>query len=681
MESTYPTPEPPFLWSSSRENQLPTDSPTAHPKFGLNPRRFLLYPILPLMRSLLLAFVFAAAGTVLLHGEETQVLVYGGTPAGIAAALAAARDGERVLLVEPTERLGGMVTCGLSHTDFRTLEGLNGAFLEFSQRVEKYYRDTYGADSPQVRDSWHGVFGEPKVNLAVFEKMLAEQPGITVWKNRRLFNVRSSGDPGSRSIGMAAFLENDDHTTITVSADIYIDATYEGDLIAAAKVPYRVGREGREEYQESLAPEQPDAQLQAYNFRLTATQDPANRAHPRKPRGYDRADFAEILPLFASGKLKKVFGYPSECLFKAQTPALPNGKYDINDVSRGLVRLSLPGENLEWPDGGGGAAVRSGPPADAKAEVPYSPTGLRQARQRIFDAHLRWNTGLLYFLQNDDAVPPAVREEARSWGWCRDEFDENGHVPPQIYVREARRMVGSYIFTQKDVSTAPNDARAVLRTDAIAIGDYGPNCHGTGHEGTRFAGKHTGEFYERVSPYQIPYGVLTTKSVENLLAPGPVSSSHVGFCALRLEPIWMSLGQAAGHAAHLARASGTVVQRVSIPKLQARLHAQGGATIYVSDVRPDAPDYAAVQWWGTVGGLHGLATPPAKSGERGKNLHGQYYEAFPQHAAVLAQPLDGHVALRWRRLAVELGLDASKLPALDASVTRAEFIRAAYAAR
>jgi len=631
------------------------------------------------MRSLSLALLLA--GAALLHGEETQVLVYGGTPAGIAAALAAARDGERVLLVEPTERLGGMVTCGLSHTDFRTLEGLNGAFLEFSRRVEKYYRDTYGADSPQVRDCWHGVFAEPKVNLAVFEKMLAEQPGITIWKNRRLFNVRSSGDPESRSIGMAAFLEADDRTTLTVSADIYIDATYEGDLIAAAKVPYRVGREGREEYQEPLAPEQPDAQLQAYNFRLTATQDPANRNHPRKPHGYDRAEFAGILPLFASGKLKKVFGYPSDCLFKAQTPALPNGKYDVNDVSKGLVRLSLPGENLEWPDGGGGAAVRSGPPADVKAEVPYSPTGLRQARQRIFENHLRWNTGLLYFLQNDEVVPPTVRDEARSWGWCRDEFDDNGHLPPQIYVREARRMVGSYIFTQKDVATAPNDARAVLRTEAIAIGDYGPNCHGTGHEGTRFAGKHTGEFYERVPPYQIPYGVLTTRTVENLLAPGPVSSSHVGFCALRLEPIWMSLGQAAGHAAHLARSAGTVVQRISVPKLQARLHDQGGATIYVSDVRPGSPDYVAVQWWGTIGGLHGLAAPPEKPGERGKNLHGQYYEAFPQHAADLDLPLTGEVALRWRRLAVELGLDASKLPTLDASVTRAEFIRAAYAAR
>ena len=283
-----------------------------------------------------------------------------------------------------------------------------------------------------------------------------------------------------------------------MTADYYIDATYEGDLVAAAKVPYRVGREGRDEYGESLAPEQPDAQVQAYNFRLTATQDPANRVMPKKPKDYAREDFAGVLPLFKSGKLKTVFGYPKECLFKAQTPPLPNGKYDLNDVSGGLVRLSLPGENLEWPDGSGAAAVRSAPESAVKAEVPFSPTGLAQARQRVFDEHVRWDVGLLWFLQNDPEVPAKLRDEARSWGWCRDEYDDNAHLPPQLYVREARRMEGAYVFTEKDTDHAQDDARAVLRTDAIAMGDYGPNCHGTGHEGSRFGGKHTqGNFINR----------------------------------------------------------------------------------------------------------------------------------------------------------------------------------------
>ena len=613
-----------------------------------------------------------------LSAEEYGVIVYGATPAGIAAAVSAAQYGEKVLLVEPTDRIGGMVTCGLSHTDFRTFEGLSGAFLDFTRRVEQHYRDTYGADSAQVRDSFRGTFGEPKVNLAVFTQMLAEQPNITLWKNRRVFRIRSSGDESSRALGMASFLENDGITTTTVSADYFIDASYEGDLLAAANVPYRVGREGRAEYDESLAPEVADAQLQAYNFRLTATQDPANRILPRKPPGYDRAEFAGILPLFASGKLKTVFGYPSGCLYKAQTPPLPNGKYDLNDVSSGLVRLSLPGQNLEWPDGGGGAAVRSNPSAGSTPEVPYSPTGLLQARSRIFETHVRWNVGLLYFLQNDPEVPDSVREEARTWGWCRDEYDDNGHLPPQLYVREARRMMGSKVYTQNDVECAPGDARAVLHPDAIAIGDYGPNCHGTGHEGGPFDGKHTGEFYRRVPPYQIPYSTLHHSAVENLLVVGAVSSSHVGFCTLRYEPIWMSLGQAAGHAVHLARAKGRPVQRVEIGELQRQLHAAGSATVYVSDVLPGHADFAAVQWWGTAGGLHGLAPTPASPGQRGKNIHGQYYEAFPFHAAELDAPLTPALRERWLQLAGRLSIATDSLPPADGQTTRGQFIRAAW---
>src|SRR3954462_12894839 len=150
----------------------------------------------------------------------------------------------------------------------------------------------------------------------------------------------------------------------------------------------------------------------------------------------------------------------------------PNGKYDINDVSAGIVRLSLPGENLGWPDG------------DAAA------------RLKIFNEHLRWEVGLMYFLQNDAAVPANIRNEAREFGWCKDEFVETNHLPPQLYVREARRMVGRYVFTEHDTDAAPGDARSAPRPDAIAMGDYGPNCHGTSHEGSKFGGKHTGEFYK-----------------------------------------------------------------------------------------------------------------------------------------------------------------------------------------
>ena len=611
-----------------------------------------------------------------LRAEQHDVLVYGGTPAGIAAALAAAEDGADVLLVEPYSWVGGLMTNGLTHTDFRTFEGLTGAFLKVAQRVEAHYREIYGADSLQVKESMRGTQAEPKVNRLVLEKMLAEQPRITVRTGWALDAVKCSTDAKMRTVEIAVFVDarNEHHAE---TARTFIDATYEGDLMAAVGVPYRVGREAGVEYGEPLAPDDADAQLQAYNFRFTMTRDPALRVQITMPPGYDRADFAELGPLLADGRIERAFGYPSKCLVKAQLPPLPNGKHDINDVSRGLVRLSLPGENDAWPYGASGLAARE----ISGVTAPFSRTGLRQTRQRIFDHHLLWNVGLLYFVQNDDAVPAKFRSEAREYGWCRDEFTENGHLPEQLYIREARRMVGQYVYSEKDTDHAPGDARAVLHREAIAMGDYGPNCHGTAHEGSRFDGKHTGEFYKGVSPYQIPYGVLLPKDVENLLVPGAMSASHVGFCALRLEPIWMSLGEAAGHAAHLAHSDKVPLPGVSVPKLQARLHATGAATIYVSDVPPGHPDFAAVQWWAAAGGLHGLAPMPEKPGQRGKNLVGQYYEAFPNHAAALDQPLDEALAARWRKLATGLGLAAEKLPASSAPITRGAWLRAAWSIR
>ncbi len=575
-----------------------------------------------------------------------DVLIYGATPAGIAAALAAGQDGSRVALIEPTNRIGGLLTCGLSHSDFRTFEGITGAFYSFTRRVLAHYSHAFGAGSPQVKDCNRGTHAEPKVNLTVLERMLAEQRSVEVRRNMRLTSADVQPGSGARRIISASFA-GPKAARATVQASLFIDATYEGDLLAAAGVPFRIGRESRGEYGEPLAPESADTQLQGYNFRFIATRDPANRVNPVQPAGYRREEFTGILPLIADGRIKRVFGYPGECVFKAQIPRLPNGKYDINDVSGGPVRLSLPGENLPWPEGS------------------------VEERQRVFDHHLLWNVGLLWFLQNDDAVPARFREEARQWGWCKDEFTETSHLPPQLYVREARRMTGLRVFTEKDTDHAPGDARAVFHRDSIAMGDYGPNCHGTAHEGPRFGGRHTGEFYKPVPPYQIPYPTLVPRDVENLLVPGAASSSHVGFCALRLEPIWMSLGQAAGHAAHLAHTMRLPVQKVPVARLQARLWKARAATLYFSDISPDHPHFEAAQWWGALGGFHGLAPMPAISGQRGKNIFGQYYEAFPGHAAELDRGLDDATLALWSGLARRLGLQP---PAVTGKMSRLVWI-------
>ncbi|MBI4626502.1 MAG: FAD-dependent oxidoreductase [Verrucomicrobia bacterium] len=594
----------------------------------------------------------------LARAESADVVIYGATPSGIAAAIAAAKGGHTVLLAEPTIRIGGMTTNGLSHPDFRAFEALSGTYHELTLRTLAYYRKTYGPDSQQVKDTFRGTHAEPKVNLLLFQQLLAEHPKITVRTQWTLAGARTRGPAGNRWVQAAHFRDPAGKEHV-FEGKILIDATYEGDLIAAAQVPYRVGVESRDEYGESAAPEDSSGDLQGYNFRLTMTQDPANRVMPVAPRGYRREDFAPLLDLIAAGKIKQAFGgyTDRDNVLKAQIPILPNGKRDINDVSNGFVRLSLPGDQLMWPEG------------DAAT------------RQRIYDEHVLWNVGLIYFLQNDPAVPAAMREPARTWGFCRDEFVETGHLPPQLYVREARRMVGLRVFTQNDTPHAPGDARAILHRDAIAIGEYGHSSHGTRHEGSRFGGKRHGEGLGVVyAPYQIPYGTIVPKDVRNLLAPVPVSASHVGFCAIRLEPAWTSLGQAAGHAAHLAlQQESPDVRALNVAQLQRLLHADRSATLYVNDVPRDSPDFPAVQWWGAAGGLHGLAPKPAGS-PRGKAIQGQYSEGWLNHAADLARVLDATLASRWEALGRELGLPVEKLPKADGRTTRGDWIRAAFRA-
>lgn len=584
--------------------------------------------------------------------EQFDVLVYGATPGGVASAISAARHGHTVLLVEPTTRIGGLLTCGLSHTDFRTFEALGGTFLDFAQRVERHYRDEYGPDSEQAK-CWRGTHGEPKVNLLVLEKMLAEHKSIQVVKEHTLVDVMTGEYVGGRRPLVAVALRSTGKSKETrkINARVFIDASYEGDLLAKAGEPYHIGREAKRQYGESLAGDESgaaDGQVQGYNFRLVMTDRPDNRVYPDAPEGYRREDFAPVLKLFQDGKVKAVFGNKVDAIYKLQFPPLPNGKCDVNDMSNGPVRLSMPDINDGYPD------------ADA--------TG----RKAIFDRHLYHNIGMLYFLQNDSAVPKALREDARKWGLCKDEFAATGHIPPQLYIREARRLIGQYVFTERDTDPAPNDARAQFHSDSIAISDYILNCHGTGRTGTRFDGKHTGEFYKLVQPCQIPYGVIVPTKTTNLLVPVAVSSSHVGFSMLRYEPVWMSLGQAAGHAAHLSLKNGSPVQKLRVGELQDLIHADQGMTIYVSDVPSGSKDFAVVQWAGNRGFLHGLYDPKGKALPKPKSLGGQYSEAFPYHQAALNDPLDKHVEAHWRRLAESLGI---KLPPEDQYKSRGQMLR------
>lgn len=595
-----------------------------------------------------LSLLLACLGLRLAAAEPAEIVVYGATPGGIAAAVAAAKAGRSVHLVEPTARIGGMLTHGLSNSDFRSFESLSGFFLDFSRRVEAYYVAKYGAGSPQVAACFRGTHGEPSVNLEVLEAMIAELPRIRVWRRHSLVRVeRTEFNRGRRRIHAAVF-KADAGAEERLAGRVFIDGTYEGDLLAAAGEPYHVGRESRAHYGEPLAGNargEGDGQVQGYNFRLVMTTREDNRLMPVAPAGYRRDEFVGVLPYFTEGRLTKVFSPGADGIYRTHLPLLPNDKADVNDTPRGPVRLSLPDLNDGYPEGD--AATRT----------------------RIVREHYNHNIGLLYFLQNDTAVPEAIRADARRWGLCKDEFFETGGVPPMLYIREARRLVGQHVFTGADTAPVPGEARTRLRGDSIASGDYVHNCHGTGRTGTRFDGEHDGEFYLNVSPYQIPYGTIVPQRTENLLVPVACSASHFGFGALRLEPIWSSLGQAAGWAAHLAIQTPQPVQEVNVSALQSLLHTERSATLYVSDVAPDSADFAAVQWWALRGGFHGLASgpqpPPAP-------LVGQYTAAFPGHAAQLDLPLTPELRTKWATL-LPAGIAAP-----TGATTRAEWLRLVF---
>ncbi len=354
------------------------------------------------MNRLLLALA-CALGLAALRATPADVVIYGATPGGIAAALAAAKGGHTVLLAEPSIRIGGMATNGLQHPDFRAFEAITGTYYDLTQRTLAYYAKTYGENSPQVKDTFRGTHAEPKVILLLFQQMLAEHPKITVQTSWTLVDATTRGPAGNRVVRTARFRDAGG-ALHSIEGKIFIDSSYEGDLIAAAHIAYRVGVESRDDYGEAAAPVDSSGDLQGYNFRFVMTQDPAIRVPVTAPKGYRAEDFAPILALITEGKIKRVFGgyTDRDNVLKAQIPVLPNNKRDINDVSSGHVRLSLPGDQLMWPEGD------------------------TATRQLIYDEHVRWNVGLIYFLQTDARVPPAMQADARTWGWCKASLPRAG---------------------------------------------------------------------------------------------------------------------------------------------------------------------------------------------------------------------------------------------------------------
>jgi hypothetical protein len=519
---------------------------------------------------LFVSLVLLATASSQIRADETiltDVVVYGSTPAGFCAAIAAAREGADVVLLEPTNHVGGVNTGGLSFSDSnQTVRStLMGLFDEWHRRIEEDY-ESRGVKLPyqvNVKDQAQWTY-EPHVAMRVTRQMLAEAK-VEVLTEHVLHSVIKDGP---RITGLAT------NRGRTFGAAVYIDATYEGDLMAAAGVSWTIGREGRDEYGESLAGKQypkakmpisglddevqllplvttsdagPEAEgdknVMTYSFRMCLTDNPENRVPWPQPDSYDPARFEVV-----RRHLKKGGSGVGFDLY-----ALPGGKFDGNNSIGGQFSLGFVAACNGW--------------SEANSEE----------RAKMWEAHKQYTLEFYHFLTTDEAVPPATRQKFARLGLCKDEFVEHGHWPPALYVREGRRMKGQYVISQKDILSEPE------KEDPICVSSFPIDSHdcqrvatdnGVVNEGTIFPVRMKG--LRHGYPYHIPYRSILPKAeeCENLLVPVALSCTHVAISSIRVEPTWMAIGQSSGVAAALAAEKQTPVTQLAYAELRERLLAQ-----------------------------------------------------------------------------------------------------------
>ncbi len=551
---------------------------------------------------------------------EVEVLVYGGTPAGVAAAIASAEEGAEVLLVLPEDRVGGMMSGGLGITDLRYRQTMGGLFKRFVRRVRRFYEETYGRDSLQYRDCNEGLYFEPGVAEALLKEMIGEQRRIRVVLFQQLKAVKRQRVRLKRGWNQeflalyrpteVGFQDGRTGRKSTVRAKIFIDASYEGDLSAMAGARYRIGRESAKETGEEYAGEVywswetmervagsgiGDRRIQAYNYRVTLTNRPANRVAILRPSLYS-VFYHRYLPIAEDVRQGRITSIRQVIYFGR----LPNDKYDINNMGRYWPSTDFIEENKDYPETGS------------------------EARKWIARRHREYLLGLLYFMQNDPSLPESFREEARQWGLPKDEYPASDHFPPQLYVREARRIVGYYTFKEQDARSLPGQERAPVHPDSVAIADYPLDSHATRNREPNHPQELEGFFYlPRITvPSQVPYRILLPQHWEGLLVPCAVSATHVGYGTLRLEPIYMAMGEACGVAAGLSLRRRIPLTFLPVRILQEELLRRGCKITFFRDIEEDTPDFLPLQFWGTRGFFEG-------------------YSARPE------DPVEEHTALRW----------------------------------
>ena len=537
---------------------------------------------------------------------EVDVVVYGATSAGVIAAYTAKQYGKSVLLVEPGRHLGGMSSGGLGQTDIGNKYAVTGLALDFYRRVG----GTYG-----WFEAWQF---EPHVAEQVFEAYV-DEADVEVLFSRRLAGVLMEGtEIGQISLEYAG--EGAGAPLLVVEADQFIDAGYEGDLMAAAGASYVVGREANATYGETLNGVQlrgrhqfppgidpwvvpsdtasgllpeitavgvaengtGDRGVQAYNFRMSLCQGGIPIDQPER---YD-ADRYELL-------LRRIAAEGTDALNQLFIISrMPNGKTDWNN--RGGFSTDYIGKNWEYPE----------------ADYP--------ARREIWSDHADYQKGLIYFIGHDPRVPEHLREEMLSWGYCRDEFLDTDGWPHQLYVREARRLVGEYVMTEH------NSVGREVVEDGIGLAAYTMDSHNVQRVVVDGMVKNEGNVEVGgwpdddlggsvvVEPYPIAYRSITPKreEVTNLLVPVALSASHIAFGSIRMEPVYMVLGQAAAVAATMAIDAGTPVQLVDVPSLQRKLRDNPLADGSTPEVLVDDADDGRVE----ISGRWATTAPVGKFG-------------------------------------------------------------------
>ncbi|RYG11303.1 MAG: FAD-dependent oxidoreductase, partial [Chitinophagaceae bacterium] len=475
-------------------------------------------------KIILLSCLFLTFFVAFAQKKQYDVVVVGANPGGIMAAISAAKLGKTVLLLERTNHIGGLPANGLGATDIDTRGATTGLFLEFVQRIKAHYVNQYGAQSQQVKDSRDGYHFEPSVAEKVFLAMLGEQPKVTVLKMRQF-------DASPKNI----VLQNGNVKSITVtnretkktekfSGNIFVDGTYEGDLAAAAGAPFRVGREGRKEYNEigagvvykfwdgpevdSLTTHQADTAIQAYNYRVNLTKNAAQKVDFVKPSSYNRNEYVSLVDDVKLGRQQAIGPLKSGIDMVVNSVGIPNGKVDANNQHAALISTDLPEENYYWP----------------KANWAW--------RDQYAERLRSYTLGLLYFAAHDDALPQEFRTKVQQWGLAKDEYQDNQNFPRQVYVREGRRIVGLHVFTANDALPVSGGERPPVYAKSITAGHYSLDSHATRK---RENGKPVLEGFlsYKTKPYTVPLEVIIPQKVNNLLCPVPVSGTHIGFSTLR----------------------------------------------------------------------------------------------------------------------------------------------------